>query len=563
MPYSSPKLTDYIPADALQRIMNTFSAVTGLSAVVRDMDEHVLAESNPSEQSARSLQAIQRSLMRRAGRQLPSVSIRVGEQRVGSLVLASAIELQAQALAEAHGDGARSGHVGEDMADEATRARHAAAIQVLYLLADTLAQACRQGLLLQERLEELTTLLQLSKLLTGQRGLEDVLGTITRSVVELMGVKAATIRLLNDDRKELVIQSAHGLSERYMNKGPILISESQIDQAALRGKTVYIEDMAEDTRVMYPDEGRREGLASILAVGMIYRGRPVGVMRVYTEKVQVFTKTKMYMLRAIAQMAAAATRNAQLDAERLEKLRIQRQVQLGAEVQRRLLPQSVPDCPPFELAGRYEPCFELGGDFYDFIPLGGTLGIAIGDVVGKGVAAGMLMASVRASLRAHAEDIYDLDDVMGRVNVALAHDTRDNEFATVFYGALDRQTIKLTYCSAGHEPVLLLRDNEFIELGEGGLPLGIMPGEKYVKGQIDLRPGDLLLAYTDGLTDAMNFDDERFGRDRLLGAMLDAAGGSAQAVVNHVLWEVRRFVGLKERVDDITLIAIRVDDSEA
>ncbi len=567
MPHASSNLTDYIPADALQRIMDLFTAVTGFPAVIRDVDDSVLAESGPGDHARRSLQMIQHSLLRGDGSRLPSISLRVGNHRVGSMVLASAADLQAEALAardaEGRSDAEARGQV-LTLQDEQARARFAAATQIMYLLADTMAQVCRQGLMLQERVEEMTTLLQLSKLISGQRGVEEVLQTIVRSVVELMGVKAATIRLLSEDRHELVIQAAHGLSDRYMDKGPILISGSRIDREALRGRVVYVEDMFEDDRVMYPEEARREGLASILAVGMIYRGQALGVMRVYTEEVQIFTKTKMYLLRAIGQLAAAAVRNAQLDVERQEKLRIQRQVQLGAEVQRRMLPQSEPDFFPIAVAGRYEPCFELGGDFYDFIPIGGKLGVVIGDVVGKGVAAGMLMASVRASLRAHAEDVHELADVMRRVNSAMTRDTRDNEFATVFYGAIDREKMEMTYCSAGHEPVLLLRNGRFAELTEGGLPLGIMVEERYQRGRIRLKSGDVLFAYTDGLTDAMNFDGERFGKKRILKAIRDVSHGSAHEIVNHVLWEVRRYIGLKERVDDITLVAMRVNgDAQA
>jgi sigma-B regulation protein RsbU (phosphoserine phosphatase) len=224
-----------------------------------------------------------------------------------------------------------------------------------------------------------------------------------------------------------------------------------------------------------------------------------------------------------------------------------------------MLPADVPVRPPFDIAARYVPSFELGGDFYDFIELEGHVGVAVGDVVGKGVAASLFMASVRASLRAYADDVYDLDEVISRVNVALCRDTLDNEFATLYYGVLDPATNRLTYCNAGHEPPLLMRKGEFIPLDIGGMILGVDELQRYDKSLIDLQPGDLLVMYTDGLIDAFNDRGEKFGRERLRRAMRDAAGKSARDALHHILWEMRRFVGLQRSNDDTTLVVVRVN----
>jgi phosphoserine phosphatase RsbU/P len=211
------------------------------------------------------------------------------------------------------------------------------------------------------------------------------------------------------------------------------------------------------------------------------------------------------------------------------------------------------------VAARYVPSFELGGDFYDFIELEGHLGVGIGDVVGKGIAASLLMASVRASLRAFAQDVYDIDEIMARINLALSRDTLTNEFATLFYGVLDPSTLRMTYSNAGHEPPLLLRKGKIIQLDVGGTVLGIDANHHYEKGLISLEPGDLMLLYTDGLCDAVNFDMKRFGRERVKQALLDMDGKSAQEALNHILWQMRRFVGLRASIDDTTLVTIKVN----
>ncbi|MEX2670988.1 MAG: SpoIIE family protein phosphatase [Phycisphaeraceae bacterium] len=549
MPRLPRPLTDLVEATILQRIVRHFTAVTGHAVSIRDTGGDVLAEADTQPASCDEVD------------DGDSASITVNHRCLAVMRLGRQLsDTEHQALGEADGAGVAATMTGGNggPATSVGISREQAA-SFMGLLADTIAQMCQQGQLLKSRVDDLSTLFELSTLLSGKREMRTVLDTTARSVVELMSVKAASIRLLDASDSELLTEAVHNLSPEYLNKGKILVKGSELDQLALRGEVVYIEDMTEDSRVMYPEDAKREGLASMLCAGMIYRGKPIGVIRIYTAQRQAFSEDRKNLLRAIAQIAAASIRTAQLDAERREQTRIQRQVQLAADVQRKLLPASDPDCAPFEVAGRYEPCFELGGDFYDFIPLESSLGVVIGDVVGKGVAAGLLMASVRASLRAHVEDVYDLDDVMGRVNAALVHDTRDHEFATVFYGTLDRRSLRLTYCSAGHDPSLLLRDGKFKELSVGGMALGIDAGQKYVKGMVDLRPKDVIVLYSDGVPDASNFEGEKFGRQRLREAILEMADHPPRDVVNHILWQVRRFVGLNYRPDDMTIVAVRVN----
>ncbi|QNN24780.1 SpoIIE family protein phosphatase [Planctomycetales bacterium ZRK34] len=543
-------LLEFIPQATLQRILDTFAAVTGYAALVSDRQGHVLSRSSDSGVMRTRTDALRDTLAKSWSHQTPDVSIRLGNRTLALLRLGDPVP-QAAGVPASNAGSPEGG-------DAALRTPQADAVQFLYLLGDTLAQVCRQGVMLRHRLEELTTLFQLSKLLAGQRSLQQVLDTVVRSVVELLNVKAATIRLLDDSRKELFIQAVYNLSPQYLEKGPIRLVDSDLDRSALAGEVVYVQDMANDPRVLYPDDAKREGIASILVVGMIYHGQPIGIMRIYTEKVTQFSENRRNLLVAIAQLAAGAIHHARLDAERSAQRAVQRQIQLAADVQRRLLPQKTPVLDPFDFAGIYEPCFDLGGDFYDFIPFEDSVGVVVGDVVGKGIAASLLMASVRAALRAHVEDVYDLDEVMGRVNNALTRDTRDNEFATVFYGTLDAETRRLTYCSAGHDPALLWRDGEVQELTTGGMVLGILKNETYEKGLVNLQKGDVLLVYSDGVVDASNFHGEKFGRDRVRDAVADMADRPARDIVNHVLWQVRRFAGLNHRPDDMTIVAVKV-----
>jgi sigma-B regulation protein RsbU (phosphoserine phosphatase) len=225
-----------------------------------------------------------------------------------------------------------------------------------------------------------------------------------------------------------------------------------------------------------------------------------------------------------------------------------------------MIPLKPPEIPGFQLGAIYVPTFELGGDFYDFLPLPpDNMGIAVCDVVGKGVRASLLMASTRASLRAHAANIYSMSEVVSRVNRDLCDDALVSDFATLFYGVLNYKTRRFTYCDAGHPPAILLRDGHASYLSTGGSVIGIDTTLEWKHDVVDLKSGDVLIAYTDGLSEALNFDNEAFGRERIERAALAgiAAGQPAEGVVRHVLWEMRRFAGLQTRFDDLTIIAIK------
>ncbi len=429
----------------------------------------------------------------------------------------------------------------------------------MFLLANAIARLCFQEFQLRRRIDELTAVYNVTMMLADARDLQRVLQRTTELVCEVMDGEASSIRLIDKQRDELVIKAVYRLSPEYLAKGPVRLSTAAIDREALSSKGYCIvQDMRTDPRVQYPHEVQREGIVTMLSVGMRYKGRAIGALRVYTSEQKSFSQLEIDLLKAVAAQAAAAIENTRLYEETQAAKALAEQVKVASEVQQRMVPHSAPRIEGVDLACIYVPCHALGGDLYDYIELPEeNVGLVVADVSGKGVPASLIMAAVRAALRAHVDNLYYLYEVMRRVNRMVCRDTRPGEFVTCFYGVLDRHNLRLTYCNAGHPPPLLLRDGVVSELQGANMVLGIEAAEAYEQHVIELRPGDALLLYTDGLTDAMNFERDRWGRDRLIAAFAKG-GATAEAVSQNVLWELRRFVGMSERNDDITAIVARI-----
>jgi len=440
-------------------------------------------------------------------------------------------------------------------------ADHTRALRLLGLARDALGRLCQQARDLRDRVEELQAVYRLTEVFTGVTDLGQVHQLVAETMVRATGADACSIRVLSADRTELLVMGVYGLSDEYMSKGPIRLADSRIDQEVVStGRCVYIADERTDPRVLYPAEAKREGIVSALCAPMSYRGKVEGVIRVYTKRPHEFDWYETSLIRGVAAQAASAVVNARLYREALEGEAMRRQLRLAGEVQRRMIPARPPQVPGVDIAAVYEPCFELAGDFYDFIELpGGNLGVCVADAVGKGVRASLLMASARAALRAHVTHTYQLSLALASVNVTMWRETEEGDFLTMFYGVLDVANRRLTYCNAGHEPALLIRAGQVHALTGGGGVIGIDPNMPYEHEVVQLESGDLLLLYTDGLPEAMNFRDEPFGRERLREAAVQAARAtSAEAAGRIVLWTMRRFVGLRTPLDDLTLLTLRV-----
>ena len=255
-------------------------------------------------------------------------------------------------------------------------------------------------------------------------------------------------------------------------------------------------------------------------------------------------------------------REARQEQQKAEQERLRRDLEMAARVQQRLLPESAPRVAGLDLAGGCLPMRAVGGDYFDFLTLDDRrLAVVIADVAGKGMPAALVMAAIAASLRSQAhQHIASLPRLAAVLNVQMHSWTDTSKFITLFYACLDRVERRLRYVNAGHNPPVLIRGGgEVRSLSEaGGLPLGMFPGAVYTQAEIDLARGDVLVAYTDGVTEACNAKYEEFGEARLIQTVRNAAPRPAEAIWQSVLGAVREWCAGAPQADDITALVMKV-----
>jgi sigma-B regulation protein RsbU (phosphoserine phosphatase) len=283
-----------------------------------------------------------------------------------------------------------------------------------------------------------------------------------------------------------------------------------------------------------------------------------------------YSKSDVRMLSSVANQAGLALENAKLTtaiaSEMAQRERLAREVEIAREVQERLFPQTLPPIQGLDYAGFCRTALGVGGDYYDFLALPGhQLGFAVGDVAGKGISAALLMASLQASLRGEtSHGTTDLSGLIGNLNKRVFEASTSNRYATFFYGQYTPETHRVDYVNAGHNPPILVRRNgagwDVSELSATGTVVGLIMSSEYDQASVELSPGDYLVAFTDGISEAMNHDDDEWGEERLTETIRACAEASltAKETVKRILSAADTFVAGAKQHDDMTVVVLRV-----
>jgi serine phosphatase RsbU (regulator of sigma subunit) len=398
--------------------------------------------------------------------------------------------------------------------------------------------------------------------------LNEILDTIVRLVPMLVGVDAVLILVWDETRRVFYPGPTYGVSP--MGRG--LIDTLNIDDEEFMRMTPELGNMetAVDrapTLSYYPV--RITGwLRTILNNAsaafnfpLIARGQLVGAMIVGRAEYDPahFSVRRLNILNGIAQQAATAVVNNHLYRESAERLRLQQELDVAHKIQASFLPDKQPDVPGCSVASFWQAARQVSGDFYDFLPLsGGRWGIVIADVADKGVPAALFMALSRTILRTVAFTRGDPAQVLIRTNEIIGKEARSDLFVTIFYGVWDPTGERFIYANAGHNPPLLMRPNgRFSELPGHGIALGVLPEIEMNNYAIQLRPGETLIFYTDGVTEALNEDYDEFGMERLRLAASSASRFNAPGIVGRITDSIRDHAGDTPQFDDITLIVMK------
>jgi serine phosphatase RsbU (regulator of sigma subunit) len=302
-------------------------------------------------------------------------------------------------------------------------------------------------------------------------------------------------------------------------KGGALFSRHLVEEVAEKGLAALVVDTQIDERFNQAMSIMGAGVRSLVAAPLSDSGRPLGMIVLGSLfAVRQFTEEDMELLVSLASVAALRIANVALAEEAAERQRLQQEVALARRIQEALLPDALPAVPGFEVYGSNFPSQGVSGDYYQVRPRldGSEVALQVIDVSGKGIGASLLTASVEALCVAPLEDGLPADKVYARVSRLLFERTPPEKYATGFLAVLEPGSGVVRFCNAGHLPGLVLRDDGSTDwLGNGGPPLGLLPGATYASGESNLGPGDLLVIYSDGITEAVDPDDEMYGRERL------------------------------------------------
>lgn len=439
-----------------------------------------------------------------------------------------------------------------------------------------------------ENLRNLWALLEISKALNSSLRLDDVLEKVIEAVLALTRAERGILLLGEDaDQMEVKVQRNFEAS----GSDDVRYSSTVVRDVVTRGEPRILTDAAQDERFSGQESIVGLSLRTVMCVPLLLGRKRIAPLRpgapddatevsdgdvsgegfqtpdlniigvIYVDRrspTRFFTAQDLALFESFASHAALAIENARLFEEALEKRRMETDLEVAREIQQSLLPHEFPELAWASIYGFNEPARQVGGDYYDvFLTDDGDLGFAVGDVSGKGVPASLVMSTLQSSFLAESSAHDDIAKVCERVNEFLVQRTTPERYATFFAARLMADGT-LLYVNAGHNPPMLVRAGEVHRLSGGGLPLGLFRGCTYELQKSELRPGDLLLVFTDGVTEANDPAENEFGEERLLEVVHANIDADVRSLTEKVFAAVAEFSrGLHSPHDDITLLTVR------
>jgi phosphoserine phosphatase RsbU/P len=410
--------------------------------------------------------------------------------------------------------------------------------------------------------EHLRTLYEVSQVISSSLEFDAVLNSVIDGVMTVTHAQRGFL-MVADEQGTLSVRVANGIDSSRSDPSQ-LYSTSVVNKVVESRQALLTNNAQTDERFVAGQSIIMRGLRSVLCAPMIVQDRLIGVIYVdSTLQHGNFTSDDLRLLSAVAGQAGIALENARLYAVAIEKGRLERELQMARELQQSLLPQHIPAFKGGQLAAQWRSAREVAGDFYDFLPLStDQLGILIADVSDKGAPAAMFMASTRSMIRSLAQLGFSPVETLSRTNDLMVNDSENGMFVTAYYAVLHPNGM-LHHVNAGHPPPLIYRAaaHSVETLSIGGRALGWFNSNPLSLQQTQLFVGDVVLFFTDGITDAQHPQGESFGDERLklafTSAVQSASSDTIERVPKHILDAVDQFCEDSAPFDDITLVALR------
>jgi serine phosphatase RsbU (regulator of sigma subunit) len=407
--------------------------------------------------------------------------------------------------------------------------------------------------------EELSILNDIATAITSTQSLEQIVELIVQKCVKHLKVEQGAVMLLDEKDQDNPFHTMVRKQDTMAEILPFRL-DTQLTGWMIKNKApLLINDFKTDNRFKWLSD-KEIPIHSLLSVPMLLKGKIVGLITVYNKRMDHgFTSDDQRLLAIISAQSAHVIENARLYLEEQAFYRLQEEMRLAKDIQVNLLPTTSPRITGYDIAGMSIPAKDVGGDYFDYIPLtDNTLAFCLGDVSGKGMPAALLMANLQATLRGQSTLNSNCKDCIQLSNKLIYQSTDPKKFATLYYGILDSKAHELKYCNAGHDNPLLLRKNQPpLRLKTGGIVLGFVPDFDYDEENIQFEPGTTLLIYSDGITEAMNAEEEEFGEERLLNILSENIELTAETIIQKILSAVNDHVGEVPQMDDMTLLVIK------
>ena len=415
--------------------------------------------------------------------------------------------------------------------------------------------------------DKLRMLLDITKTISRSLDLDEVLNLVMDTLDSLIPYDAAGIYLVKcerpipeweggkDDTCVFQTQAVRGYDIDDLQELHLKMGEGLIGHVAVSGKPFISPDVRKEPRYI----NARARTRSEMVAPIISNSEVIGVFDLESDELDAYAKDDLEVLGLLSSQVAIIIEKVMLHDQLIEKQRLETQLEVARQVQLELLPARDPQLEGFDISAYNFPTEEVSGDYYDWVRIyDDQIGIVIADVSGKGVPAALLMAFLRASLRAATHIGYAPHISMSKVNYLLWESIERNQFVTAFYGILDAANRTVAYCNAGHNPPFLMEADGAVHFEErGGVPLGMFRDTRYYEYFAEIAPGQVLVLYTDGVTEAMNRAGDEYGRDRLVEAVRKCRHLGAREMIDFIHHDVLKWTDGLGATDDVTFFIIK------